>query len=379
MVTGGSAGHLDQVHELVVHHARLGDRAIQHSLIDQRVHQGRMFAVQHGLAGQAAKDQPVNLVLAGIRLCGQYRPGVRLGLQQPGDERVLEGPQRLRLGLVLGERGEARRVDRPGHHLLDALEGPRKPEHLVKDLGGFRLRFQRHRLDRRDGRRGVVGPGRQLVLSPPACLALGFQLTGEQGCDRSVVLALAGHVLTDPQWFAGILRIGAATRTDGRFPWGNRTSRRHDRECIPGGPGGVREPAGDAPPGGRAAVRGTAMMTARSLCRVYRGELAEVARVRRDLAVCLRGVPRADDVVLAASELAANCVVHARSRMFIIRCEIFPGAYVRVEAQDAGADWQERPPGDRPHGMDLIQALAVEWGTGRIIGGDRVTWARLAW
>ena len=112
---------------------------------------------------------------------------------------------------------------------------------------------------------------------------------------------------------------------------------------------------------------------------MYRGELAEVARVRRDLTVCLRGVPRADDVILAASELAANCVLHARSRMFIVRCEIFPGAYVRVEAQDAGADWQERPPGDRPHGTDLIQALAGEWGTERSTGGDRVTWARLEW
>jgi serine/threonine-protein kinase RsbW len=121
----------------------------------------------------------------------------------------------------------------------------------------------------------------------------------------------------------------------------------------------------------------TAMMTARSLTRVYRAEPGEVARVRRDLAAYLGSLPQADDAVLIASELAANAVVHSGSKMFVVRCEIFP-AYVWVEAQDSGSDWHPRVPDDRPHGTDLIELLAEEWRTERGTKGDRITWARVA-
>ena len=119
------------------------------------------------------------------------------------------------------------------------------------------------------------------------------------------------------------------------------------------------------------------MLTTRSLTRVYRGDPGEVARVRRDLAAYLRGIPQADDCILIASELAANSVVHSGSRMFIVRCEIFP-SYIWIEAQDSGADWHARKPGDRPHGTDLIELLAEDWGSERGSRGDRITWARIA-
>jgi len=121
----------------------------------------------------------------------------------------------------------------------------------------------------------------------------------------------------------------------------------------------------------------TAMMTARSLSRVYRGKPGEVARVRRDLAAYLGSIPQTDDVILIASELAANSVVHSDSKMFVMRCEIF-ASYIWVEAQDSGSDWHPRVPDDRPHGTDLIELLAEEWGTEVSTRGDRVTWARVA-
>ena len=119
-----------------------------------------------------------------------------------------------------------------------------------------------------------------------------------------------------------------------------------------------------------------AMLTARSLCRVYRGDASEVARVRRDLAGYLHGIPQADDVILIGSELAANAIVHSGSKMFVMRCEIF-ASYIWVEAQDSGADWHPRMPDGRPHGTDLVELLSEDWGTERT-ERDRITWARVA-
>ena len=87
--------------------------------------------------------------------------------------------------------------------------------------------------------------------------------------------------------------------------------------------------------------------------------------------------PRPTTLILIASELAANSVVHSASKMFVMRCEIF-SAYVWIESQDSGADWKPRQPDDRPHGTDLIELLAAEWGTERSTQGDRITWARVA-
>jgi anti-sigma regulatory factor (Ser/Thr protein kinase) len=118
------------------------------------------------------------------------------------------------------------------------------------------------------------------------------------------------------------------------------------------------------------------MLTARSLTRVYRAEPGEVARVRRDIAAYLRGMPQSDDCTLIASELATNSIVYSDSAMIVMRCEIF-ASYIWVQCQDAGADWRPRTPDDRPHGTDLLGLLSEEWGTERT-DRDRVTWARVA-
>jgi anti-sigma regulatory factor (Ser/Thr protein kinase) len=105
-----------------------------------------------------------------------------------------------------------------------------------------------------------------------------------------------------------------------------------------------------------------------------------VAQVRRDIAAHLAGHPAADEAILVASELAANAVTHSASagEFFTVRCEACPG-FVWVEAEDLGGPWHCKPSDDRPHGLDLIEALAGpdNWGTETTSDADRIVWARL--
>jgi two-component sensor histidine kinase len=114
--------------------------------------------------------------------------------------------------------------------------------------------------------------------------------------------------------------------------------------------------------------------------RTFHGRPDQVSVVRADIARHLAGSPVTNDAVLIASELAANAIVHSASsgEFFTVRCERHPG-YVRVEAEDLGGPWQHKPPSDRPHGLDIISALAGpdNWGTETTSDGDRVVWARL--
>ncbi|HUY48153.1 MAG TPA: ATP-binding protein [Streptosporangiaceae bacterium] len=115
----------------------------------------------------------------------------------------------------------------------------------------------------------------------------------------------------------------------------------------------------------------------------YPGSPEQLRAVRADLRGLLDGCPIGDDVVLCASELAANAALHSFSRMpggqFSVRAEVHPGEYVRIEVEDSGGPWI-RPGGEigRGHGLDIIRALAADWG----IDGDstsRTIWARLDW
>ena len=89
---------------------------------------------------------------------------------------------------------------------------------------------------------------------------------------------------------------------------------------------------------------------------------------------------RADDVILCASELAANAAQHSRSRLpggtFTVRAIISPDHYARIEVQDNGGPWnQGMIDPTRHHGLDIVRAVADEWG----IDGDNTTrtiWAR---
>ena len=124
----------------------------------------------------------------------------------------------------------------------------------------------------------------------------------------------------------------------------------------------------------------------RSFGHAYPGGPEQVQRVRADLAAILNECPIADETILLVSELAANAVTHSSSRkpggQFIVRAAVCPCDYTWVEVEDQGGIWAGHHPRDgRPHGLDIVQAIAGDgnWG----IDGDavlgRVVWARLDW
>jgi anti-sigma regulatory factor (Ser/Thr protein kinase) len=91
----------------------------------------------------------------------------------------------------------------------------------------------------------------------------------------------------------------------------------------------------------------------------------------------------ADDVILCASELAANAALHSNSRLpggtFTVRAAIRPGHHVRIEVEDNGGPWTPATnDAARHHGLNIIFIVANEWG----IDGDyaiRTVWARFDW
>ena len=115
----------------------------------------------------------------------------------------------------------------------------------------------------------------------------------------------------------------------------------------------------------------------------YPGSAEQVGAVRADLRGLVDGCPMADDVILCASELAANAALHSGSRLpggqFTVRAEIHPGDYIWIEVEDNGGPWLEAAPDpSRGHGLDIIRALASDWG----VEGDyitRVVWVRFDW
>jgi anti-sigma regulatory factor (Ser/Thr protein kinase) len=115
----------------------------------------------------------------------------------------------------------------------------------------------------------------------------------------------------------------------------------------------------------------------------YPGGTEHLRAVRADQRAVLRECPRAGDVILCASELAANAVLHSRSRLpggtFTVRTTVSPNRCVRIEVEDDGGPWnQAMIDPTRHHGLDIVRAVADEWG----IDGDhtsRTIWARFGW
>ncbi len=93
--------------------------------------------------------------------------------------------------------------------------------------------------------------------------------------------------------------------------------------------------------------------------------------------------PLAADIILTLSELAANAALHSKScdpgGQFTVRAEIHPGDYAWVEVEDEGGTWTQ-PPADPigGHGLDVVRALASDWGIDDCLG-SRVVWARIEW
>jgi anti-sigma regulatory factor (Ser/Thr protein kinase) len=122
--------------------------------------------------------------------------------------------------------------------------------------------------------------------------------------------------------------------------------------------------------------------TAPGYASTFPGHASQLSQVRREIASYLDNCPAAADIILIASELAANAILHSQSRggTFTIRCQLSPRA-ARIEAEDLGGPWRPRQPGDRPHGLDIIAALTGpgQWGTKTTGTGGRTVWARVTW
>jgi anti-sigma regulatory factor (Ser/Thr protein kinase) len=95
--------------------------------------------------------------------------------------------------------------------------------------------------------------------------------------------------------------------------------------------------------------------------------------------------PVSDDLILLASELATNAILHSQSghpdRTFTVRATLYPGDYAWVEVIDLGGVWIADEFDDE-HGRGLATVAAIagdgNWG----VGGDaasRTAWFRLNW
>ena len=121
----------------------------------------------------------------------------------------------------------------------------------------------------------------------------------------------------------------------------------------------------------------------RTTTATYPGSAEYVSAVRADLHALLADCPVADDVILCASELAANAALHSDSRQpggtFTVRTMISPGHYVRIDVEDRGGLWEPAVSSpDRHHGLDILCALASDWD----IEDDQVNrtvWAVFDW
>jgi serine/threonine-protein kinase RsbW len=120
--------------------------------------------------------------------------------------------------------------------------------------------------------------------------------------------------------------------------------------------------------------------------RVFLGSERESRSVREFIAEMVGGCPAADDVILLASEVASNAVVHTASGKDggTFTVVVHPGdAVMRVEVHDGGS---ETPPGvcsagemaGSGRGLGLVEMLAARWGH---LGGrdGRVVWFEVEW
>ena len=119
--------------------------------------------------------------------------------------------------------------------------------------------------------------------------------------------------------------------------------------------------------------------------RDYPGTISQPEHVRADLAKITSECPAADGLILLASELATNAILHSRSghpnRVFTVRATLYPGDYAWVEIIDQGGAWTaDALDNEHGRGLAIVAAVAGEgnWG----IDGDaacRVAWFRLHW
>jgi anti-sigma regulatory factor (Ser/Thr protein kinase) len=119
--------------------------------------------------------------------------------------------------------------------------------------------------------------------------------------------------------------------------------------------------------------------------RVFPGSQREVRNVRAFVGEAVDGCPVADDVILLASEVVTNAVIHTASGKdgtFTVVVHPLDGT-VRVEVHDGGSETPPdiRSPDDQAvsgRGLGLVESLATRWGH---LGDQdgRVVWFEVDW
>jgi anti-sigma regulatory factor (Ser/Thr protein kinase) len=119
--------------------------------------------------------------------------------------------------------------------------------------------------------------------------------------------------------------------------------------------------------------------------RIFEGSPVEVRNVRDFVGLLAGACPVAEDVVLLASELATNAVLHTASGAggtFSVSVHA-EHTWVRVEVHDLGSDIapavrRTGSPGESGSGLSLVETLADRWGFHGGQGG-RVVWFEVDW
>jgi anti-sigma regulatory factor (Ser/Thr protein kinase) len=110
--------------------------------------------------------------------------------------------------------------------------------------------------------------------------------------------------------------------------------------------------------------------------RVFPAIPAQVREARQFLSAILDSLPTADDAILCLSELAANAVIHSRSREpnghFCVRVQRH-SSHLRVEVSDQGGPWAQPAHTNERNGRGLliVDQLTRAWG---LTGDDRAGW-----
>jgi anti-sigma regulatory factor (Ser/Thr protein kinase) len=113
------------------------------------------------------------------------------------------------------------------------------------------------------------------------------------------------------------------------------------------------------------------------------GTASHIAEARRFIAGFVADRTVAADAVLCLSEVVTNAVIHSNSRdvggRVAVRAEQYSDGFLRIEVEDQGGRWIERPKaeGQRHLGLMIVSQLASAWG----IQGDglhsRTVWFEL--
>src|ERR1700678_3660684 len=103
--------------------------------------------------------------------------------------------------------------------------------------------------------------------------------------------------------------------------------------------------------------------------RSYAGTADQSGQVRADLAKIAGEYPVTDDLLLLASELVANAILHSKSGhpdgTFTVRATLYSGEYAWVEVVDEGGAWtRDEHDDEHGRGLGIVAAVAGDgnWG-----------------